>query len=183
MNQYESEYQSQKRQKNSSIKKIEDEYSAMKAALLSSMDSEEENSDEDQNLKNAPSQQTQLIKSDKNPLNSVSGPPSSSQKSPSFVTNSLHSHLDQPSKLPHGKNGQIVIDSQLKLGSRIADNVKHEDVLVRKMCHEDPTAIFNQGRIKNVSILLIIAITIKRISLKLMYSTSPAPLNAKLQNK
>ena len=183
MNQYESEYQSQKRQKNSSIKKIEDEYSAMKAALLSSMDSEEENSDEDQNFKNAPSQQTQMIKSDKNPLKSVSGHPNSSQKSPSFVTNSLHSHLDQPSNLPHGKNDQIVIDSQLKLGSRIADNVKHEDVLVRKMCHEDSTAIFNQGRIKNVSILLIIAITIKRISLKLMYSTSPAPLNAKLQNK
>ena len=152
MNQYESEYQSQKRQKNDSIKKIEDEYSAMKAALLSSMDSEEENSDEDQNFKNAPSQQTQLIKSDKNPLNSVSGPPTS----PRFVTNSLHSHLDQPSKLPHGKNDQIVLDSQLKLGSRIADNVKHEDVLVRKMCHEDPTAIFNQGRIKNVSLLLII---------------------------
>ena len=156
MNQYESEYQSQKRQKNASIKKIEDEYSAMKAALLSSMDSEEENSDEDQNLKNVTNQQTQLIKSDKNPLNSVSGPPSSSQKSPSFVTNSLHSHLDQPSKLPHGKNGQIVIDSQLKLGSRIADNIKHEDVLVRKMCHEDPTANFNQGRIKDVSLLLII---------------------------
>ena len=180
MNQYESEYQSQKRQKNASIKKIEDEYSAMKAALLSSMDSEEEISDEDQNFvksleKNAPSQQTELIKSDKNPLKSVSGHPKSSQKSPSFVKNSITSHLDQPSNLPHGKNDQIVIDSQLKLGSRIADNVKHEDVLVRKMCHEDPTAIFNQGRIKNVSILLIIAIKIKRISLKLMYSTSAAP--------
>ena len=104
MNQYESEYQKQKERKSASFKKIEDEYSAMKAALLSSMD-EEDVSDEEgfpnqdpriQNIKlleNASSQE--IFKSDSTqPLNSLSGHPN---VTPSKAKSSLSSREEDVS--------------------------------------------------------------------------------------
>ena len=103
MSQYESEYQKQKQRKSASFKKIEDEYSAMKAALLSSMD-EEDVSDEEgfpnqdpsiQNLKlleNASSQE--IHKSDSTPLNSLSGHPN---VTPSKAKSSLSSREEDVS--------------------------------------------------------------------------------------
>ena len=161
MNQYESEYQKQKQQKSASFKKIEDEYSAMKAALLSSMDSEDECSDEGFPNQN-PSHSTisfealpQTLKSDRTHPSIVSGHP---KVTPSKL-NSSRSSLEESVSLnnPHGNNDQLVLDSKLKLGSSNADNVTHEDVLVRTKSSEGPSAAnLNPGRVLDVSSVLVI---------------------------
>ena len=159
MNQYESEYRKQKQQKSASFKKIEDEYSAMKAALLSSMDSEDECSDEgfpnqDPNLNMSLEALPQTLNSDQiHPT--VSGHP---QITPSKLKSSCSS-LEESVWLnnPHGNNNQLVLDSKLKLGSSNADNVTHEDVLVRKISSGATSAAnFNPGRVLNVSSVLVI---------------------------
>ena len=159
MNQYESEYQKQKQQKSASFKKIEDEYSAMKAALLSSMDSEDECSDEgypnqDPSHKISFEALPQTLKSDQTHPN-VSGHP---KVTPSKL-NSSRSSLEESVSLnnPHGNNNQLVLDSKLKLGSSNADNVTHEDVLVRKISSVAPSAAnLNPGRVLDVSSVLVI---------------------------
>lgn len=160
MNQYESEYRSQKGQKSASIKKIEDEYSAMKAALLSSMDSD--CSDEDGFPNRDPNYCHQgptqpMPKSDMTPLNSVSGP-SMPNSTPSNVQNSC-SRLAALSN-SHGKDNSLVLETKLKLVSSKADNIKHEDVLlVRQLSSAsgNSTSVFDKGRKLNVPALLIIA--------------------------
>ena len=157
MNQYESEYQKQKQQKSASFKKIEDEYSAMKAALLSSMDSEDECSDEGfpnqdpSHLKISFEALPQTLKSDQTHPN-VSGHP---KVTPSKL-NSSRSSLEESVSLnnPHGNTNQLVLDSKLKLGSSNADNVTHEDVLVRTISSLGPSAAnLNPGRVLDVSSL------------------------------
>ena len=154
MNQFESEYQ-KSGTKSASFKKIEDEYSAMKASLLSSMDmedsSEEEsyphhNKQQNHNFEIAPQQLTNP--SDKTPLKvSMSGSPNIF---PSYVKHSS-SRIDELSN-SHGKNNQLVLESELKLGSSKADNVTHEDVLVRKLSSASGNStVFIKGRAKNVS--------------------------------
>ena len=154
MNHYESEYQKQKQQKSASFKKIEDEYSAMKAALLSSMDSEEDLSDEDAfpnsdlSLKRCVDSVPRTVSSDPpNPLQSLSGQP---KTIPSTVKSS-RSSLEESVLLKnaHGKDHQLVLDSKHKLGSistDAADNL-HEDVLVRNSPGSvDTAAVMTQGR-------------------------------------
>ena len=155
MNQYESEYRSQKGQKSASIKKIEDEYSAMKAALLSSMDSD--CSDEDGFPNRDPNYCHQGPTSDMTPLNSMSGP-SMPNSTPSNVQNSC-SRLAALSN-SHGKDNSLVLETKLKLVSSKADNIKHEDVLlVRQLSSAsgNSTSVFDKGRKLNVPALLIIA--------------------------
>ena len=157
MNHYESEYQKQKQQKNASFKKIEDEYSAMKAALLSSMD-EEDVSDEDgfpnqdpnvQKLKsfeNASSQE-----SDPKPLNSMSGQP---KVTPSIVKSSLGSIEEDVSLCnSHGNIHYLVLDFRLKLVSSNADYNKHEDVLVRNSSSRGSTSVHSSG---SNSVLMVV---------------------------
>ena len=161
MNQYESEYRYQQGQKSASIKKIEDEYSAMKAALLSSMDSD--CSDEDGFPNRDPNYCHQgptqpMPKSDLTPLNSVSGPFMPNSTPPSNVQNSC-SRLAALSN-SHGKDNSLVLDSKLNLVSSKADNIKHEDVLlVRQLSSAsgNSTSVFDKGRKLNVPALLIIA--------------------------
>ena len=162
MNQYESEYRYQQGQKSASIKKIEDEYSAMKAALLSSMDSD--CSDEDGFPNRDPNYCRQgptqaMPKSDQNmtPLNSVSGP-SMSNSTPSNSAQNSCSRLAALSN-SHGKDNSLVLDTKLKLVSSKADNVKHEDVLlVRQLSSAsgNSTSVFDKGRKLDVPALLII---------------------------
>ena len=176
MNQYESEYRwSQKGQKSASIKKIEDEYSAMKAALLSSMDSDGSdedgfpNRDPNYHCHQGPTQP--MPKSDLTPLNSVSGPFMPNSTPPSNVQNSC-SRLAALSN-SHGKDNSLVLETKLKLVSSKADNIKHEDVLlVRQLSSAsgNSTSVFDKGRKLDVPALLII--TMPHIFLKSISSQS-----------
>ena len=126
----------------------------MKAALLSSMDSEEDLSDEDAfpnsdlSLKRCVDSVPRTVSSDPpNPLQSLSGQP----KTISSTVKSSRSSLEESVLLKnaHGKDHQLVLDSKHKLGSISTDAAGnlHEDVLVRNSPGSvDPAAVMTQGR-------------------------------------
>ena len=132
VNHYESEYVKLAQRKSASIKKIEDEYCQMKAALLSSMDSEDEQSDAD---KDEPKLWEGSIPK---PTERDNCPTTKKLSDQYKTTPSIHTNLD-PSEnrktvlsISHGKDNQIDLESKRKLGSSNADIDKHEDVLDRK---------------------------------------------------
>ena len=130
VNHYESEYGKVSQQKSASIKKIEDEYSLMKAALLSSMDSEDEVSECEGHSRNQPkdwegSNRKSTEKSD-------SRQSGQSKATPSNATNLDLSENINVLSISHGRDNQLDLESKLNLGSSKRDIDKHEDVLDRK---------------------------------------------------
>ena len=134
MNHYESEYGQLSQRKSASIKKIEDEYSQMKAALLSSMDSEDELSDDEVFDKDEPKIWEGSIPK---PTERDHCPTSKDLSGRYKTTPSIDTNLDLSENhkvlsISHGKDNQLVLESKLKLGRSKADIDKHEDVLDRK---------------------------------------------------
>ena len=132
VNHYESEYVKLSQKKSASIKKIEDEYSQMKAALLSSMDSEDELSEAD---KDEPKLWDGSVPK---PTERDNCPTTKKLSDQYKTTPSIATNLDpsenrkQVSSVSHGKANQLELESKRKLGSSSANIDKHEDVLDRK---------------------------------------------------
>ena len=130
VNHYESEYGKVSQQKSASIKKIEDEYSLMKAALLSSMDSEDEVSDGEGYSRDQPKDwEGSNRKSTEKPDNRQSG---QYKATPSIATNLDLSENHKVLTISHGRDNQLDLESKLNLGCSKSDIDKHEDVLDRK---------------------------------------------------
>ena len=119
-------------QKSASIKKIEDEYSLMKAALLSSMDSEDEVSDgEGYSRDQAKDWEGSNRKSSEKSASRQAGQYSAT---PSNATNVDLSENHGVLSISHGRDSrdnQLDLESQLNLGRSTRDIDKHEDVLDR----------------------------------------------------
>ena len=130
VNHYESEYGKVSQQKSASIKKIEDEYSLMKAALLSSMDSEDEVSECEGYGRNQPKDWEGS--NQKSTEKSESRQPGQSKATPSNATNLDLSENHNVLSISHGRENQLDLESKLNLGSSKRDIDKHEDVLDRK---------------------------------------------------
>ena len=150
MNHYESEYGQLSQRKSASIKKIEDEYSQMKAALLSSMDSEDELSDDERFDKDEPKiWEGSIPKPTERDHCPTSKDLSGRYKTtPSIDTNLDSSENHQVLSNSHGTDNQVELESKLKLGSSSnADIAKHEDVLDRKTsCDGSYGVHFSKGR-------------------------------------
>ena len=130
VNHYESEYGKVSQQKSASIKKIEDEYSLMKAALLSSMDSEDEVSECEGYSRDQPKDwEGSNLKSSEKPDSRQSG---QYKVTPSNATNLDLSENHKVLTISHGRDNQLDLESKLNLGCSKRDIDKHEDVLDRK---------------------------------------------------
>ena len=130
VNHYESEYGKVSQQKSASIKKIEDEYSLMKAALLSSMDSEDEVSDGEGYCRDQPKDWE--CSNPKSTEKSDSRQSGQYKATPSNATNLDLSENHKVLSISHGRENQLEIESKLNLGCSKSDIDKHEDVLDRK---------------------------------------------------
>ena len=133
VNHYESEYGKVSQPKSASIKKIEDEYSLMKAALLSSMDSEDvsEVSEGEGDSRDQPKDWE-----GSNPKSTVKperSQPGQSKATPSNATNLDLSENHKVLSISHGRENQLDLESKLDLGCSNRDIDKHEDVLDRKL--------------------------------------------------
>ena len=148
-NHYESEYGKVSQQKSASIKKIEDEYSLMKAALLSSMDSEDQVSEGEGDSRDQPKDwEGSNPKSSEKPESRPAGQYKASPRNATALDLSENHKVLSFSHGSHGRDNQVDRESKLNLGYSKRDIDKHEDVLDRKTsCDEGSYGIkLSKGR-------------------------------------